>query len=80
MLPILITKRLRGPPKIPEVICQQPLPNCWKVYGVYPRRGSIREKLLSQQGITFDPSIMYMLANDHNYEEEKIVDGGETDE
>ena len=43
-------------------------------------RGSIREKLLSQQGIRFDPSIMYMLANDHNHEEEKIVDRGEADE
>ena len=36
--------------------------------------------MLSQEGIKFDPSMMYMLANDHNYEEEKIEDGGEADE
>ena len=36
--------------------------------------------MLSQEGIKFDPSITYMLANDHNYEEEKIVNGGEAGE
>ena len=34
-------------------------------------RGNIRDQLLGD-GIKFDPSMMYMLANDFNYEEEKI--------
>ena len=36
-------------------------------------RGNIREHLLGA-GIKFNPSTMYMLANDYNYEEEKIAD------
>ena len=34
-------------------------------------KGNIRDQLLGD-GIKFDPSMMYMLANDFNYEEEKI--------
>jgi len=34
-------------------------------------RGSIKDQLL-ETGIKFDPSSMYMLANDYNYDEEKI--------
>ena len=44
-------------------------------------RVNIRDQLLGD-GIKFDPSTMYMLANDYNYEEEKIdmVDDGAEDE
>ena len=43
-------------------------------------RGNIREQLLGD-GIKFDPSTMYMLANDCNYDEEKIDAGnGEKEE
>ena len=38
--------------------------------GIFTRR-NIRDPLLGD-GIKFDPSTMYMLANDFNYEEEKI--------
>ena len=43
-------------------------------------RGDIRDQLLGD-GIKFDPSSMYMLANDYNYEEEKIdmIDDGAED-
>ena len=43
-------------------------------------RGNIKDQLLGD-GIKFDPSTMYMLANDHNYEEEKIdlIDNGVED-
>lgn len=48
-------------------------------------RGNIKDQLLGN-GIKFDPSTMYMLANDQNYEEEKIdlidngVEGGDVEE
>ena len=43
-------------------------------------RGNIRDQLLGD-GIKFDPSTIYMLANDYNYEEEKIdmIDDGTED-
>ena len=43
-------------------------------------RGNIIDQLLGD-GIKFDPSTMYMLANDYNYEEEKIdmIDDGAED-
>ena len=43
-------------------------------------RRNIRDQLLGD-GIKFDPSTMYMLANDYNYEEEKIdmIDDGAED-
>ena len=49
-------------------------------YMIYTR-GNIRDQLLGD-GIKFDPSTMYMLANDYNYEEEMIdmVDDGAEDE
>ena len=48
-------------------------------YMIYTR-GNIRDQLLGD-GIKFDPSTMYMLANDYNYEEEKIdmIDDGAED-
>ena len=46
-----------------------PSPTAGK-YMVYTR-GNIREKLLGE-GVKFDTSSMYMLANDQNFEEEKV--------
>ena len=48
-------------------------------YMIYTR-GNIRDQLLGD-GIKFDPSTMYMLANEYNYEEEKIdvIDDGVED-
>ena len=38
-------------------------------------RGSIREQLLGE-GVKFNPMTMFMMANDNNYEEEKLANEG----
>ena len=50
-----------------------PSPTAGK-YMVYTR-GSIREQLLGE-GVKFNPMTMFMMANDSNYEEEKLANEG----